>query len=147
MEARPWAPGQSSCGSAGPRLHPAPVSALAATTPCSPSSRARFGTSVWARTDGASASSRSSSFVDSARVVLRAGHGGRGSSSFRHEPFVPHGGPDGGDGGRGGSVSLKATNQPTDLAPYKRRARWAGEARADGSGGRRSGRHGGDPVH
>src|SRR5438132_11297453 len=146
MEARLWAPGQSSCGSAGPRAHPAPVSALAATTPCSPSSRARFGTSVWARTGGASASSRSSSFVDSARVVLRAGHGGRGSSSFRHEPFVPRGGPDGGDGGRGGSVVVEATNDVSDLSLFKRRAQWHGEAGADGAGGRKTGRGGADVI-
>jgi len=101
---------------------------------------------VWARTGGASASSRSSSFVDSARVVLRAGHGGRGSSSFRHEPFVPRGGPDGGDGGRGGSLSLKATNQLTDLSIYKRRPRWQAEPGADGAGGRKTGRNGADLV-
>src|SRR5437879_7691682 len=145
MGARQWAPAQSSYGSAGPGAHPAPGSALAASTPCSPSSRARFGTSGWARTAGASASSRSSSFVDSARVVLRAGHGGRGSSSFRHEPFVPRGGPDGGDGGRGGSVSLKATNQLTDLSLYKRRSRWQAEPGADGAGGRNTGRTGAAP--
>ncbi|HYT11830.1 MAG TPA: GTPase ObgE [Candidatus Nitrosopolaris sp.] len=101
---------------------------------------------MWARTGGASASSRSSSFVDSARVVLRAGHGGRGSSSFRHEPFVPRGGPDGGDGGRGGSLSLKATNQLTDLSIYKRRPRWQAEPGADGAGGRKTGRNGADLV-
>jgi GTP-binding protein len=99
---------------------------------------------VWARTAGASASSRRSSFVDSARVVLRAGHGGRGSSSFRHEPFVPRGGPDGGDGGRGGSVVLTATNQLTDLSNYKRRSRWQAEPGADGAGGRKTGRNGAD---
>src|SRR5437879_10169346 len=144
MAARPWAPARCSCGSAEPGSHPAPGSASVATTPCSPSSRARFGTSVWARTGGASASSRSSSFVDSARVVLHAGHGGRGSSSFRHEPFVPRGGPDGGDGGRGGSVSLKATNQLTDLSLYKRRSRWRADPGADGAGGRKTGRNGAD---
>ena len=77
-------------------------------------------------------------------MVLRAGHGGRGSSSFRHEPFVPRGGPDGGDGGRGGSVSLRATNQLTDLSLYKRRSRWQAEPGADGAGGRKSGRNGAD---
>jgi GTP-binding protein len=101
---------------------------------------------VWARTAGASASSRNRAFVDSARVVLRAGHGGRGSSSFRHEPFVPRGGPDGGDGGRGGSIVLEATNQLTDLSIYKRRPRWQAEPGADGAGGRKTGRSGVDLV-
>jgi len=77
-------------------------------------------------------------------VVLRAGHGGRGSSSFRHEPFVPRGGPDGGDGGRGGSISLKATTQLTDLSLYKRRTRWQAEPGANGAGGRKTGRNGAD---
>ncbi|HEX9098160.1 MAG TPA: GTPase ObgE [Candidatus Dormibacteraeota bacterium] len=126
----------------------APASGWAATTPCSHSCRGRFDTSGWARTAGASASSRSSSkrraFVDSARVVLRAGHGGRGSSSFRHEPFVPRGGPDGGDGGHGGSIVLKATTQLTDLSLYKRRSRWQAEPGADGAGGRKTGRTGAD---
>ena len=77
-------------------------------------------------------------------MVLRAGHGGRGSASFRHEPFVPRGGPDGGDGGRGGSVALKATTQLTDLSLYKRRSRWQAEPGADGAGGRKTGRNGAD---
>src|SRR5467141_1083099 len=126
-------------------------SALVATTRCSRSCQARCDTSGWARTAGASASSRSSrgtsrrrEFVDSARVVLRAGHGGRGSASFRREPFIPHGGPDGGDGGRGGSIEVKATTQLTDLSLYKQQSRWQAEAGANGAGGRKTGRNGGD---
>src|SRR5258708_23864149 len=78
------------------------------------------------------------------RSVLRAGHGGRGSSSFRHEPFVPRGGPDGGDGGRGGSIALKATTELTDLSLYMRRSRWQAEPGADGAGGRKTGHTGAD---
>jgi GTP-binding protein len=85
-------------------------------------------------------------FIDSARIVVRGGHGGKGSSSFRREPFVPRGGPDGGDGGRGGSVILRATTGVSDLALYKRRTRWQAEAGADGAGGRKSGRRGADIV-
>ena len=77
-------------------------------------------------------------------MVLRAGHGGRGSASFRREPFIPHGGPDGGDGGRGGSITLKATTQVTDLSLYKQRSHWEAEPGANGAGGRKTGRTGAD---
>src|SRR3982074_2264380 len=121
MPARLWTPARFSCASGGPGSHPAPASAWAGTTPFSLSFQARFDTSGWARTAGASPSSTTKrtkrrAFVDSARVVLSAGHGGRGSASFRREPFIPHGGPDGGDGGRGGSIEVKATTQLTDLS-------------------------------
>jgi GTP-binding protein len=83
-------------------------------------------------------------FIDSARVVVRGGHGGKGSASFRHEPFVPRGGPDGGDGGRGGSVILHATTGVSDLALFKQRSRWQAESGTDGAGGRKTGRTGAD---
>jgi GTP-binding protein len=77
---------------------------------------------------------------------VRGGHGGKGSSSFRREPFTPRGGPDGGDGGRGGSVLVKATTGVSDLSLYKQRPRWNAEAGADGAGGRKTGRGGADVV-
>jgi len=58
-------------------------------------------------------------FVDEARVKVVAGHGGRGQVSFRREKFVPHGGPDGGDGGLGGSVFLRAKHGINTLADYR----------------------------
>ena len=73
---------------------------------------------------------------------MRGGHGGKGSASFRREPFVPRGGPDGGDGGRGGSVILEASNDVADLSLYKRRTRWHAEPGGDGAGGRKTGRGG-----
>src|SRR5258708_3693195 len=75
-------------------------------------------------------------FVDSVRILVRGGHGGKGSSSFRREPFTPRGGPDGGDGGRGGSVLMKATTGVSDLSLFKQRPRWDAEAGAGGGGGR-----------
>ena len=78
--------------------------------------------------------------------MVRGGHGGKGSSSFRREPFTPRGGPDGGDGGRGGSVVLKATTGVSDLSLYKQRPRWSAEPGADGAGGRKTGRGGADVV-
>ena len=79
-------------------------------------------------------------------MVLRAGHGGKGSASFRREPFVPRGGPDGGDGGHGGSIVLHATNEMTDLSDYARRPRRSAPAGGDGAGGRKTGKRGADLV-
>jgi GTP-binding protein len=58
-------------------------------------------------------------FVDEATVRVQAGNGGRGSTSFRREKFVPFGGPDGGDGGHGGSVYLKAASGINTLADFR----------------------------
>jgi len=58
-------------------------------------------------------------FVDEARLRVQAGHGGRGSASFRREKFVPFGGPDGGDGGYGGSVYLRAASGINTLADFR----------------------------
>ena len=55
-------------------------------------------------------------FVDRIKVFAQAGKGGRGSVSFRREKFVPKGGPDGGDGGRGGDVILRADRHVDNLA-------------------------------
>jgi GTP-binding protein len=57
---------------------------------------------------------------------------------------VPRGGPDGGDGGRGGSVILKATTGQSDLSAFKQRSRWLAEAGTDGAGGRKTGKRGAD---
>jgi GTP-binding protein len=58
-------------------------------------------------------------FVDEARARVQAGNGGRGSTSFRREKFVPFGGPDGGDGGHGGSVFLRAASGINTLADFR----------------------------
>src|SRR5690348_1166593 len=58
-------------------------------------------------------------FVDEARARVQAGNGGRGSTSFRREKFVPFGGPDGGDGGAGGSVYLRAASGINTLADFR----------------------------
>src|SRR5256885_7881009 len=55
-------------------------------------------------------------FIDRIKVFAQAGSGGRGSVSFRREKFVPKGGPDGGDGGRGGDVILRADRHVDNLA-------------------------------
>ena len=50
-------------------------------------------------------------FIDHIKIFCKSGNGGRGSSSFRREKFVPKGGPDGGDGGKGGDIILKGNSQ------------------------------------
>src|SRR5881275_259587 len=57
-------------------------------------------------------------FVDQVKVSSQAGSGGRGCVSFRREKFVPKGGPDGGDGGRGGDVILRADRHVDNLANF-----------------------------
>src|ERR1051326_6066877 len=57
-------------------------------------------------------------FIDSAKIRVKAGDGGAGSHSMRREKYVPLGGPDGGDGGRGGSIYAEATRDLTTLHDY-----------------------------
>lgn len=85
-----------------------------------------------------------SQLVDSARISVRAGHGGRGASTFRREPYVPRGGPDGGDGGRGGSVILTADPGLSSLAAQTRRRSWRAEDGTPGGKARKHGRKGAD---
>lgn len=54
-------------------------------------------------------------FVDRAKINIRSGKGGDGAVTFRREPYVPEGGPDGGDGGKGGDVVFKADNSLRNL--------------------------------
>lgn len=85
-------------------------------------------------------------FVDTALVKLIAGRGGNGALSFRHEKFVDKGGPDGGDGGRGGNVIFEASNNVNTLADF--RMRQDIRARDGGAGGKRQkhGANGDDEV-
>ena len=64
-------------------------------------------------------------FVDEARIEIQAGRGGDGCASFRREKFIPKGGPDGGDGGRGGSIWAVADNNINTLIEYRYRRRIA----------------------
>ena len=80
-------------------------------------------------------------FHDRARISVQAGRGGDGGLSFRREKFVPRGGPDGGDGGRGGDVLLIADADLRDLSSLgSKRVFNAGR----GEPGRGSGKHGAD---
>ena len=78
-------------------------------------------------------------FIDEAKVRVQAGNGGRGCASFRREKFVPFGGPDGGDGGLGGSVYLKAVEGMNTLADYRISRVFKGETGESGKPGQRQG--------
>jgi len=83
-------------------------------------------------------------FVDEARMRVHAGHGGRGSVSFRREKFVPYGGPDGGDGGHGGSVYLRAAEGINTLADFRVERTFKAPSGQPGSGRGCSGAAGSD---
>src|SRR6202000_3043364 len=85
-------------------------------------------------------------FVDEAKLKVQAGNGGRGCVSFRREKFVPFGGPDGGDGGLGGSVYLKALEGMNTLADYRIARTFKGQNGEGGSGNDCTG-HGGSDVY
>jgi GTP-binding protein len=85
-------------------------------------------------------------FIDEAAIEVKAGKGGAGSRSFRREKFVPLGGPDGGNGGRGGSVILKADPSVHTLLDFKFQAVWEAKGGDAGSGSRKDGRAGEDVI-
>src|SRR5712691_771963 len=84
--------------------------------------------------------------VDEARIWVKAGDGGNGVVSFRREKFVPFGGPDGGDGGRGGSVYLVAKPGVSTLLEFARRRRFRAQNGGHGRGARQHGKAGEDLV-
>jgi GTP-binding protein len=79
---------------------------------------------------------------DKARIFVQAGGGGDGCLSFRREAHVPHGGPDGGDGGHGGDVVLVCDDSLRDLQTYKRRAHYKATRAGHGEGDLRHGANG-----
>src|SRR5207302_7719117 len=84
--------------------------------------------------------------VDEARIWVKAGDGGNGIVSFRREKFVPFGGPDGGDGGRGGSVYLVAKQGISTLLDFSNRRHFRAESGGHGRGARQHGKAGEDLI-
>lgn len=85
-------------------------------------------------------------FVDEAVISVEAGDGGNGVASFRREKFVPFGGPDGGDGGRGGSVYIVADEDTNTLVDYRYTRKFRAERGKNGAGANCTGRGGEDIV-
>jgi GTP-binding protein len=85
-------------------------------------------------------------FLDHAVIEVAAGRGGEGSVSFRRASYVPLGGPDGGDGGKGGDVLVEVDSQMGTLLDYRYRQKYRAESGQKGSGSNRSGRSGDDLV-
>ena len=81
-------------------------------------------------------------FVDRAKIYIKSGKGGDGAVTFRREPFVPEGGPDGGDGGRGGDVIFMADRNLRTLMDFKYKKKYEAEAGQDGMKKKRFGKAG-----
>ena len=85
-------------------------------------------------------------FVDRVEIEVQAGKGGDGCCSFRRERYIPRGGPDGGDGGRGGNVVIRAQAGVDHLSALAHRRHWRADRGTHGQGSDRHGRNGKDLV-
>jgi GTP-binding protein len=85
-------------------------------------------------------------FIDEAKIFVKGGDGGRGCMSFRREKYVPRGGPDGGDGGKGGDVIIRASRGHHTLLDLKFNQHHVADRGAHGEGAKRTGRSGRDEV-
>lgn len=85
-------------------------------------------------------------FLDEIKIHVSAGNGGSGSVSFRREKFIPMGGPDGGDGGKGGDIILKSNNNLNTLIDYRFKQHFRAENGKSGMGRRRHGSYGDDMI-
>ena len=85
-------------------------------------------------------------FADRAKIIIRSGKGGDGHVSFRRELYVPNGGPDGGDGGRGGDVIFEVDKGLNALTDYRHKRKYAAENGQEGGKKRCHGADGKDIV-
>src|SRR5215468_8748002 len=85
-------------------------------------------------------------FLDQAKVYIRSGDGGAGCLSFRREKFIEFGGPDGGDGGRGGDVVIECVDGLNTLIDYRYQQHFKAQKGGHGMGANRAGARGADVV-
>jgi len=85
-------------------------------------------------------------FLDQVKIYIKAGNGGDGSPSFRREKFIEFGGPDGGDGGKGGSIILKSEQNLNTLIDFRYQQHHKAQRGENGSGQNRSGKSGKDLI-
>lgn len=85
-------------------------------------------------------------FIDEAIITVQSGNGGRGCVSFRREKYIPRGGPDGGDGGKGGDVILKSTSRRRTLYPFQFKRQFKAQDGAHGQGKQKTGKNGSDLI-
>ena len=85
-------------------------------------------------------------FADRARIIIQSGKGGNGHISFRREKYVPAGGPDGGDGGRGGDIIFEVSDQVNNLSDYRMRRKFAATNGEEGGKKKCHGKDGQDLV-
>ncbi|MCL4161849.1 UNVERIFIED_CONTAM: hypothetical protein GTU68_064309, partial [Idotea baltica] len=85
-------------------------------------------------------------FLDQARVFIRSGNGGAGAVSFRREKYIQFGGPDGGDGGKGGDVWVECVNGLNTLIDYRYQQHFRAKTGVHGMGKNRTGAHGADVL-
>jgi len=78
-------------------------------------------------------------FLDQAKIFIKAGAGGAGSSSFRREKFIEFGGPDGGDGGKGGSIIFIASKNLNTLIDFRYQQHFKAENGENGQGKKKNG--------
>ena len=83
-------------------------------------------------------------FIDYVKIIVKSGNGGNGAVTFRREKYVAAGGPDGGDGGRGGSIYFKVDPNMNTLLDFRFKRKFKAEDGKNGEGGHRFGKSGED---
>ena len=85
-------------------------------------------------------------FVDIAKINIKAGNGGNGAVAFHREKYVAAGGPDGGDGGRGGNIVFQADDSLATLSDFRYKRKYKAPSGEDGRGARQNGKKGQDLI-